>query len=341
MADPTKFTDFSLIDFGSVDLRDAQDQAFVLDKSDTTHGGGGTYKRMIWNAMPAVPVYNNSGVTISKGDPIHAVGENSGYLTVKKADAGTAADMPAFALAAADITNNNWGVAQKSGWLNNVNTSGFTTPAILYVADGGGLTTTAPSGAGDTVQAVGLCMFSNATTGKISIAIRDDGVPLIDGASFTDVNGDEHLTFRIPSTPVNYWEIWSAATATALKIAAAGTDSNIDVQLDPKGTGTFVNPKPTYTPYNAGTKSTGTYTPAASDGAMQYAVNGGAHTLAPQTTDGVIIVQYTNNASAGAITTTGFDKVTGDPFTTTDGDDFVCVLTVVNGFQVLNVTAMQ
>lgn len=95
------------------------------------------------------------------------------------------------------------------------------------------------------------------------------------------------------------------------------------------------------TPYNAGTQSSGTFTPDEANGNMQYTVNGGAHTLAPPTNNTTIIVQYTNNASAGAITTSGFTVVEGDAFTTTDGDDFVCFITKVNGFSILNVRAMQ
>jgi hypothetical protein len=94
------------------------------------------------------------------------------------------------------------------------------------------------------------------------------------------------------------------------------------------------------TPYNAGTKSSGTYTPAASDGNLQYAVNGGAHTLAPPSTNCTMIVQYTNNGSAGAITTSGFTKVSGS-FTTTNGDDFFAYITVTNGFSFVSIQALQ
>jgi len=101
----------------------------------------------------------------------------------------------------------------------------------------------------------------------------------------------------------------------------------------------------TKTAYNAGTKSSGTYTPSPSDGVFQRAINGGAHTLAPPSAspgDSVsLIVQYTNNASAGAITTSGFDKVSGDALTTTNGDDFMFFITVCNGFQLLDVKALQ
>lgn len=95
------------------------------------------------------------------------------------------------------------------------------------------------------------------------------------------------------------------------------------------------------TPYNAGTKSSGTYTPAESDGSFQYATNNGAHTLAPPTNNTTLVIQYTNGASAGAITTSGFTEVSGESFTTTNGDDFMCFITKNNGFSTLHVRALQ
>ena len=95
------------------------------------------------------------------------------------------------------------------------------------------------------------------------------------------------------------------------------------------------------TPYDAGTKASGTYTPNEANGNLQYAVNGGAHTLAPPTNNTTIIIQYTNNASAGAITTSGFTAVDGDTITTTDGHDFLFFVTKLNGFSYLSVKALQ
>lgn len=92
---------------------------------------------------------------------------------------------------------------------------------------------------------------------------------------------------------------------------------------------------------DAGTKSTGTFTPVPATNNFQYAVNGGAHTLAPPGNDCTMVIQYTNNGSAGAITTSGFTKVTGDAFTTTNGHDFLCFITRCNAFSHLHVTALQ
>ena len=93
-------------------------------------------------------------------------------------------------------------------------------------------------------------------------------------------------------------------------------------------------------PHDAGTKSAGTYTPDTADGNLQFAVNGGAHTLAPPANNTTLIIQYTNNASAGIITTSGFTKVDG-AFTVTDGDDFLAYISKVNGLSHLNIVAMQ
>lgn len=95
------------------------------------------------------------------------------------------------------------------------------------------------------------------------------------------------------------------------------------------------------TVHDAGTKSSGTYTPDQDDGNIQKAVNGGAHTLAPTVDDCAMIIQYTNNASAGTITTSGFTLVDGDDISTTNGDDFFFYLTKANGFSLLTVKALQ
>jgi len=95
------------------------------------------------------------------------------------------------------------------------------------------------------------------------------------------------------------------------------------------------------TVHDAGTKTTGTFTPDQDNGNIQKAVNGGAHTLAPTVDDCAVIIQYTNNGSAGTITTSGFTLVDGDDLTTTNGHDFFLYLTKANGFSLLTVKALQ
>jgi len=95
------------------------------------------------------------------------------------------------------------------------------------------------------------------------------------------------------------------------------------------------------TTYDLGTNASGTETLSEANGNMQKGVNGGAHTLAPQSNDSTIVVQYTNNASAGSITTSGYTKVTGDSLTTVNGDDFMMYSTVIGSFKHLNVVALS
>ena len=90
-----------------------------------------------------------------------------------------------------------------------------------------------------------------------------------------------------------------------------------------------------------GTKTTGTYTPTTAGGNFKTATNGGAHTLAPQSEVSTIVNQYNNDGSAGSITTSGWDKVSGDSLTTTSVHDFMCYLTVIGAFQHLHVVALQ
>ena len=95
------------------------------------------------------------------------------------------------------------------------------------------------------------------------------------------------------------------------------------------------------TPYSAGTKSSGTYTPDSANGNFQYATNGGAHTLAPPSSACSMVIEYVNNGSAGTITTSSFTKVSGDSFTTTNGHKFFCFIVKHQNYSSLNVQALQ
>lgn len=86
--------------------------------------------------------------------------------------------------------------------------------------------------------------------------------------------------------------------------------------------------------------TTGTLTLDPGDRPLQHYTNGGAHTLAPGSNTGSLILDITNNGSAGAITTSGFTKVVG-AFTTTNAHKFRCSITVGNGGSLLSIQALQ
>jgi hypothetical protein len=89
-----------------------------------------------------------------------------------------------------------------------------------------------------------------------------------------------------------------------------------------------------------GTQTTGTLTLDMGVRPLQHYTNGGAHTLAPGTNTGAIFLDITNDGSAGAITTSGFTKVTGDAFDTTNGSKFRCSVSVGNGGSLLSVAKL-
>ena len=95
--------------------------------------------------------------------------------------------------------------------------------------------------------------------------------------------------------------------------------------------------------YDGGNITTGTVTPAPATGQenFQHYTNNGAHTLAPPTSPCSVIVEITNGATAGAITTSGFTKVRGDAFTTTNTHKFQCTIVKTNSVSSLYVEAMQ
>ncbi len=138
------------------------------------------------------------------------------------------------------------------------------------------------------------------------------------------------------------WVAESGATARASLGLTIGTDVQAyDVDTLKADTADVLTAGYAATPYNAGTQSSGTYTPNEANGNLQYAVNGGAHTLAPPTNNCTLVIQYTNNASAGAITTSGFTKADTTALTTTDGDDFFFYVTKLGTFSHLQVVALQ
>ena len=95
------------------------------------------------------------------------------------------------------------------------------------------------------------------------------------------------------------------------------------------------------TSLSLGTITSGTVTPDPGDRPMQHYTNNGAHTLAPGSNSGAYYLDITNNGSAGAITTSGWTKVSGDSFTTTNGHKFRCSCSVGDAGSLLVVQAMQ
>jgi hypothetical protein len=172
--------------------------------------------------------------------------------------------------------------------------------------------------------------------GKINDNL-DDLDDLLDGTTAIKPNLSEGL-----------WKVGgTAVTPTAAELNYVdGVTSAIQTQLDNRVTANADDALTggyTTTADDDGTFSTGTYTPTPAGGNMKRIINGGAFTLAAPTASGdyTLVVQITNNATAGAITLSGFSRSIGNPFTTTNGHDFFVNITKLNGFTLANVVALQ
>lgn len=97
------------------------------------------------------------------------------------------------------------------------------------------------------------------------------------------------------------------------------------------------------TPYNGGTVSSGTYTPAPANGNYQYYTNNGAHTLANPASDCAIDILVTNGSTAGAITFTTFTvgSTVGDALTTTNTNKFIISIRRINSVSTYTIKALQ
>jgi hypothetical protein len=164
------------------------------------------------------------------------------------------------------------------------------------------------------------------TSGSVTRIFRYVGI-----ATF----GEHDFVLSCPATTGN--AILKADGAGGTTAGTAGTDF---MRGD---TTSLVSKGFTLTPSNAGTKSSGTFTPDPTLGNYQYYTNGGAHTLAAPASDCAIDLLVTNNASAGAITFSGFtvSATAGSALTTTNTSKFIISIRRINAISTYSVYAMQ
>lgn len=115
-----------------------------------------------------IQIKNNSGSDLEAGYPLVATGFST-KTTVRAALPDDTS--PILGLAKTDIPNGTDGIAVVAGVMESINTSGFTTGDILYVAESGGLTATRPAnGSG----AVGVVAHA-AVDGIIIVEAKGNG----------------------------------------------------------------------------------------------------------------------------------------------------------------------
>jgi hypothetical protein len=137
----------------------------------TTLETTGTAKLPAIEGAMGEPVVNGGTETLPKGTPVYVMDTagTANTLTVDKAQAGTAAKMPAVGLLTEALAPGASGRIALVGHIYDMDTSAFTVRSTLYVGSIGGLVSTAP-GAGQ-VQRVGTIARSSSTAGIVLINV--------------------------------------------------------------------------------------------------------------------------------------------------------------------------
>lgn len=282
-------------------------------------------------------------------------------------------------LGTADVVN-DMNVLGTSGNVTNMNTLAGISSNITTVADNSSnvstvagissnVTTVAGISANVTTAATNVADITNFSDVYIGPASSDptqraDASALQAGDLYFNTASDEMKVYSGSAWQVtavstsglltsgnNLSDVGSAATArTNLGLGTAATSASsafepADADILKADTTDELAVGYTSSNSDAGTKSSGTFTPDPRTSNFQHCVNGGAHTLAPPAYNCTMVILYKNNASAGAVTTSGFTKVDGDDLTTTNGHEFFMYITRYNDgsttFSALTVKALQ
>lgn len=165
---------------------------------------------------------------------------------------------------------------------------------------------------------------SGSCSGTNTITLNRNGADTISGATSAVIN----VAYGFIELESNGSSAWTIVDRTWASLSA--TDQTLS-----GGANVASN--------NQGTKSTGTYTVDCGICPLQYITNGGAFTLAAPANDGSCMLQVVNNASAGAISFSGFTvgSNTGDALATTNTAVFVISIWRIAGTSSYFIKALQ
>lgn len=110
---------------------------------------------------------NGTGGTLAKGTPVYITGNvgDTANVVVEAADASNLSKMPAIGILDAALEGNADGHVVIAGEITQMNTNGYAVNSPLYVANGGGFTTTPPVNK----QPIGRVTRGNSNTGALVV----------------------------------------------------------------------------------------------------------------------------------------------------------------------------
>jgi hypothetical protein len=116
--------------------------------------------------------------SIPKGTPVYLAGYDNDLIVVEACDAANAAEMPCIGITAEALDSTNAKKVISFGKLQGVDTSAYSEGDVLYVAAGGGFTTTRPTGT-SLIQRIAIVLKADNPGGilKVINTSRTAGLP--------------------------------------------------------------------------------------------------------------------------------------------------------------------
>lgn len=180
------------------------------------------------NIAGSVYAHVRAGENLAKGDPVyisgsHGTGANL-IAIVSKADASNAAKMPAVGVMDAAVSNNANGHMVITGTISDIDTNAYAVNSVLYVASGGGWTSTPPA---SNSQPVAIVERSNTNNGAVIVKVN--GLASYGGNGASDANKLVRFGSDGSITVSSTLDSLVAITSDGTAVSATATQNGIAV----------------------------------------------------------------------------------------------------------------
>jgi hypothetical protein len=244
-------------------------------------------------------IYNGEATTITKGTPVYVSGSVGAASVVFRADAGNPTKMPVIYISADNIASAEVGRGIALGLITGVDTTGYPAGTEIYVAVGGGWTSTRPTGSA-IVQTLGYVTKEGAGGQGVILNPGPNSLPNLTSGSVWVGNSSS-----IPTAVTT-----SSLSVASASFATTATQTSQAVTFNNAGAGAASG-----TTFNGSTARTISHnTIGAVPTGRTITINGTSQDLSANRTYnvGTVTSIATNNGvTGGTITSTGTIGLTG------------------------------
>jgi hypothetical protein len=173
-------------------------------------------------------IHNSEATTIVKSTPLYVSGSTGANSNVYRADAGNPTKMPVVYIAADNIAPGDTGRGIVLGLITGVNTTGYPGGTEIYIAVGGGWTSTRPTGSA-IVQVLGIVTKEGMGGQGVVLNPGPANLPNLPSGSVW-VGNSGSVPVAIPTASLNVASASYALTASfALNGGGGGASFSTDI----------------------------------------------------------------------------------------------------------------